>query len=382
MEALRATPAPKYPPVLVLGDAPNSTSGLARIARDLTGILYGMGIKVGQLGFGYDGSPWPWPCYPVQDGEQWARGDLLRTWDWHCGGEDGVLLTVWDPSRCFETAGVQLPGLGSQRWGYFAVDSYSAVGEWLSGPAAEALKVYHRVLGYGAWGARILKNTLKSQKPVQWLPHGIDTQVFRPRGQRRRYVGIVATNQHRKDWGGAVAAAAETGMPLWAHIDSLIGPAWSLPQLLEDYGFGATNCVVTQGGLIDDALAEMYSRCLVTIAPGLGEGFGYPVAESLACGTPVIHGDFGGGAELVPTQEWLVEPHSMRQESCYNVYRPVYRPGSVSGAAECAAEWMRREEKVVEGYCRGAVAALDWQALGPRWLSWFRAGFKGMGVEA
>jgi glycosyltransferase involved in cell wall biosynthesis len=38
----------------------------------------------------------------------------------------------------------------------------------------------------------------------------------------------------------------------------------------------------------DDALASLYSAAVMTIVPSLEEGFGLPVIESMACGTPVI----------------------------------------------------------------------------------------------
>jgi glycosyltransferase involved in cell wall biosynthesis len=38
------------------------------------------------------------------------------------------------------------------------------------------------------------------------------------------------------------------------------------------------------------------ARC--TVFPSLNEGFGLPVAESLACGTPVVTSDFGSMAEI------------------------------------------------------------------------------------
>lgn len=38
----------------------------------------------------------------------------------------------------------------------------------------------------------------------------------------------------------------------------------------------------------DDALASLYSAALMTVVPSFEEGFGLPVIESMACGTPVI----------------------------------------------------------------------------------------------
>ena len=48
--------------------------------------------------------------------------------------------------------------------------------------------------------------------------------------------------------------------------------------------------LVVLDGLPDEQLAECYRRALVTLFPSFAEGFGMPVAESLACGTPVLTG--------------------------------------------------------------------------------------------
>jgi|SRR5580658_1309447 glycosyltransferase involved in cell wall biosynthesis len=41
-------------------------------------------------------------------------------------------------------------------------------------------------------------------------------------------------------------------------------------------------------GVTDSGLAALYSAALMTVIPSFEEGFGYPAAESMACGTPVV----------------------------------------------------------------------------------------------
>jgi glycosyltransferase involved in cell wall biosynthesis len=48
--------------------------------------------------------------------------------------------------------------------------------------------------------------------------------------------------------------------------------------------------LVVLEGITDDVLALLYRRALFTVFPSFAEGFGMPVAESLACGTPVLTG--------------------------------------------------------------------------------------------
>ncbi|WP_217616745.1 glycosyltransferase family 1 protein [Cellulomonas sp. GbtcB1] len=56
--------------------------------------------------------------------------------------------------------------------------------------------------------------------------------------------------------------------------------------------------VDSQRGLSDGELWAAYRLARFTVFPSLNEGFGLPVAESLAAGTPVVTSDFGSMAEL------------------------------------------------------------------------------------
>lgn len=354
-------------PILVMGDAPNLPSGLARIARDLTAHLFHSGYKVAQLGLGYDGQPFDWRVYPLWDADEWGKDDLKRVWEWHCGDTPGVLLTVWDPARCFGASGVEING---ERWGYFAVDAAN-IHDKISGPAEEGLRRYSRVLAYGEWGAGVLSRTLGRKVP--WLPHGINKDVFKIReeGPPRNFIGAVATNQPRKDWSVVFEVFrdyhAQSDLNFWVHIDKPMTQAWVLHQLILDYEIDVDRLLVTQE-ITDEMLAGLYNQCLFTVAPGLGEGFGYPIVESLACGAPVVHVDHAGGAELIPVPGWKMQPASWRREGSYCLVRPVLESVDVLRAYRAAYEAASREE--TKWYCAGAVAHLDWENLWPYWAKW------------
>ena len=250
---------------------------------------------------------------------------------------------------------------------------------------------FDRVIAYSAWAESILRRTLKGPllDTLTSLPHGLDASVFYPRepyttarhgfgeriGAKERsgswlsipddalLVGIVATNQVRKDWGLGIATIAEMAqhrkVMLWAHTDEL-NRHWSLPALLNDFGL-RHNAVVTTIALTDEQMAYCYSACDVTLAIGLGEGFGYAAAESLACGTPVVAPNYGGG-EFVP-EEMLVEPMAYRLEGSYNCVRPVFT----------AQKWAQKA-LAVSAKRTQLPGHLDWNVLWPRWEDWFRKG--------
>lgn len=61
-----------------------------------------------------------------------------------------------------------------------------------------------------------------------------------------------------------------------------VKPGSKLSSLLAD------PAILCLHGVTDLGLSALYSAALMTILPSFEEGFGYPVAESMACGTPVV----------------------------------------------------------------------------------------------
>lgn len=368
-------------PILIVSDAPNLPTGLGRIARDLAQLLHRwrdrLEVEVSQLGMGWNGSKWPWPVIGIQDEAEWANLDLPGAIQRTFQGRPGVVLSIWDPHRCFYVPRWAEQFLGVKTWGYFPIDAEGRRGGF-GGPAAECVRRYDRVLGYGPFGAKVLREVREG--PVQWLPHGIDLDFWQPvEGAKRKLIGCVAANQVRKDLGVVFEAWAllkdrhPGRWAYWLHTDLEV-KAWSVPEMAEEYGFGA-ELLVTTAGMDDETLKGLYSQCVVTVAPGLGEGFGYPIVESLACGAPVVHVDYGGGAELTPGP-WRVEPVAWRLEGLYLLKRPVLHPERVAAVLEKAALWREEEPEVVDAFCRGAVAHLGWKEIDRRWFSWMRQGLK------
>jgi glycosyltransferase involved in cell wall biosynthesis len=384
-------------PVLLVGDGPQEPTGLGRILRDIGGLLRqlqqveDLPIDLCSVGGRLLPTWGRWPHLPMELGEDWGARYVAEVWRDRWGTTPGVLFLIWDPARCYPYLETGLP---VQLWAYPAIDSSNRNGT-LGGPPAAALARFHRVLGYGRWGAEVIRSV--RGEPVTYLPHGLDlatwaapvteaeqawvtTQLGPHCTATKTLVGCVATNQARKDlslFTEALAILRERGEPVygWLHTDREVG-AWSIAQLVEDAGL-QHRVTVTLGAMSDRQLACLYQRCAVTIAPGLGEGFGYPIVESLASGVPVVHGDFAGGAELVPKTEWRVPVRERRRESCYALTRPVFRPEDVANAVERALNWRSEVgEATCAAYCRGAVAHLDWSVLGMRWATWLRGGLQ------
>ncbi len=63
-------------------------------------------------------------------------------------------------------------------------------------------------------------------------------------------------------------------------------------------GLGLRQYVTPLSFVPDRELAELYRRARATLVLSRSEGFGFPVLESMACGTPVIHSGAGSLAEV------------------------------------------------------------------------------------
>jgi glycosyltransferase involved in cell wall biosynthesis len=384
-------------PLLIVGDGPNEPSGLGRIARDLASLIVSSDLPLDVVSCGGPSLPvWrDWLHVPMGEIERngdWGRSFIEAAWLHVFGRRPGILWIIWDPGRLAAYDGIDLP---VQVWSYPAVDGDNTCGA-IGGPAAAALLHADRVIAYGRWGSQILHNTIG--RSVPYLPHGVQTRLYMeeetdderawveaelgPHVKRNdAIVGCVATNQPRKDLGlyfRTLRGLLDRGHKVygWLHTDVLT-KAWSVVQLAEDCGL-ARKVTVSTKAYTDRELALLYRRCSVTVAPGLGEGFGYPIVESLASGVPVVHGDFAGGRELVPKREWRFPVREIRLEGIYGQRRPVFRPEDVANAIERVWRW--RSElpiEAVQAYCQGSVAHLDWSSLWPRWRSWIRQGVEG-----
>jgi glycosyltransferase involved in cell wall biosynthesis len=381
-------------PFLILSDAVSASSGLARITRDLAWLIDSRipELRVGTVGYGAAGSRrFPWQQYHSNP-QDWVIRDLPEIWKDFAGEDRGIVMTIWDAARLMwfslpkmcpdRRLGAWLNNAPFQRWAYLPIDAHGPNGK-LSFPIRETILGFDRVLNYSKWSENVMRNS--GIENTGALPHGIDKKAWCPtldaRGIfRRNYglkegvfiVGVVATNQPRKDFGLAVETAYllrekhGKNVVLWIHTDQY-ERTWSLPTLMADYDFKQFIITGVDRELSDEELAVNYSACDVTLGIGLGEGFGYPIFESLACGTPCIHGEYGGAPEHMP--KWMTVPPEMyRSEGLYACQRPVHS----------AEEWAYRiaQFETIDAPIE-LPPELDWENLDPRWIEWFKNGVKG-----
>jgi len=191
-------------------------------------------------------------------------------------------------------------------------------------------------------------------------------------------IGCVMTNQTRKDWGiaatvcAALAERMKGAVRFWWHCDTRMRH-WNLDALIADFQLGEY-VEITSPPVTDAWMAEQYRRCDLTFLPSTGEGFGFPLFESLACGVPVVHGDYAGGRSLMSAfglNHLLVQPYSWRLEGQHNCVRPVYRPEDF---VEKLMEMLESGHPLHSELLRGSVEHLSSMKLGVTWKRWLREG--------
>ena len=384
-------------PILVLSDAPSIQGGLSRVARDLCDVLVSMPeFRVGSLGRGgVERRGFSWMQYQYPESAQWGEEYIEDVWNDFSGGRDGIIFSNWDLSRLFwfsqPNSGLPAPlqrflgeGRSFAKWAYTPIDATGPNGRTLPMLAAAAAAGFDKLAVSSRWGCDVLQSS--GRPDADWLPHGLwlsrdfkrDEEAKAKLGWEGKIVlGCVMTNQFRKDWAAAFECAqamkAHYGNKFfaWFHTDT---PEryWSFPGLAADYGLGQEDVRISVS-LTDAQLAVRYSACDCTILPSRGEGFGFPIAESMACGVPCIVTDYGAGQELVDERH-KVKPMCYHVDTPYNLLRAVISGYGFAQKAIEAIEYVAEDPEYRHAELRDNVMHLDWPQLSNTWKKWFKEG--------
>ncbi len=272
--------------------------------------------------------------YPGSTEDAWAQDTLPGYYQHH---HADLLITLMD-AWVLNPAG--LAGMNVAHW--LPLDAAASA----TGISPHLGSMDRRVLEEGGgrpvamsrFGEKILTD---AGFPALYAPHGIPTGVWKPPEDRetlrgrlglegRFVIGINAANQDpvRKGFPEQFAAFAQFRQK---HPEALLGvhsrvqtrQGVDLQRLVADLGIGdsvifADQFAVASGMMGAADLAKWYGVLDVLSNCSYGEGFGLPIVESQACGTPVITTAFSSMIELTGAG-WCVagEPYWNRGHNAW-----------------------------------------------------------------
>ncbi|MBX2998972.1 MAG: glycosyltransferase family 4 protein [Caldilineaceae bacterium] len=129
-------------------------------------------------------------------------------------------------------------------------------------------------------------------------------------GIERPYLLMVGTLEPRKNHATALRALARLKVDSFPHCLVIVGGrGWlfdPIQALVGELDLSAD--VIFTGRIPDDDLPALYSGADCFLMPSLYEGFGFPVLEAMACGTPVVCSNTSSLPEVAGDAALLVDP--------------------------------------------------------------------------
>jgi glycosyltransferase involved in cell wall biosynthesis len=109
------------------------------------------------------------------------------------------------------------------------------------------------------------------------------------------------------------------------------------------------------GYVPNEDLPALYNLARLLAFPSLYEGFGLPVIEAMACGTPVLTSNGSSLAEIATGAAWLIDPHDVQaiadgltRLAIDNELHAQLREAGLARAAQFS--WQRAAEETVQVY--------------------------------
>ncbi|MBU0531818.1 glycosyltransferase family 4 protein [Patescibacteria group bacterium] len=169
---------------------------------------------------------------------------------------------------------------------------------------------------------RDLVSLLKiDETKIHVIPHGIDHHIFQPKtlaqdhGVRsqhklpKQYILYLGTIEPRKNI-HALLDAFENSKLITKNYQLVLagGPGWKSADILER--IKNTAHVQYLGYVPAEHRPALYRGASAFIFPSIYEGFGLPVLEAMACGTPVITSHTSSLPEITQNAAMLINPYN------------------------------------------------------------------------
>lgn len=197
--------------------------------------------------------------------------------------------------------------------------------EWLDVLATRALRRADALIAVSACTRESVVRALGYPADrIRVVPEGVDPALFRPRpvppdfdaryglDVRYRYVLYVGSENPRKNLRFLLRAFARLYREMPEVRLVRVGAVQYLPQARaleqEIRELGLEDAVLHFPVVSDEDLVLFYNRADLFVFPSLYEGFGLPVLEAMACGTPVVCSDAASLPEVAGDAALMVSP--------------------------------------------------------------------------
>lgn len=413
----------KKPKILLVSDSPRIHSGFSRVAREVgKGLLATGKYEVAQHGW-FDHlavEPAPFPVFPTRPDARDGYG-VLSFDEVAAKYQPDLVIGIGDPPFLKSIFYSSL----RHRWKvifYCPTDGFPLHRDW-----DPFLRFPDKLILFGEWSRKLTKKTFGIDCAAT-IPHGVDTEIFRPPSKEERAAarkklfgsydgfvfGFIGRNSERKKVDLVIQAvsllrfgrygycnscgfvpdpldhfgefipvtACRRGcageiftrekpakVRLLLHTPLKENPQASVGQMVRSFGMeGEIYCdptyKVTQGGK-DEDLRELYWAMDCYLSFAM-EGFGFPILEAMSCGTPIITGDYSAPVDWCREAAYLIPAETWITEQRAGLLRPIPDMGRFLAAATFAVGGGGRTPLLGKNG-RAKAETMTWKAVLKDW---------------
>ena len=134
---------------------------------------------------------------------------------------------------------------------------------------------------------------------LEIVPLGVDAERFATPSPRPTflpfdgpYLLFVGNLEPKKDLPTLLRAYSQCASQIGIPLVVAGRPAWKCASILRDMqNWHESGKIILPGRVADQDLPGLYQHAAAVVMPSIQEGFGLPVLEAMAAGTPVVHSD-------------------------------------------------------------------------------------------